>query len=137
MDRIVADFRANSWDAYIDGPVLAVIADTAQGDKDFFDDISIKQENGVLTIESSKDRSYKNKIYIGLPVKNLTAIDITAQAFVTGMNPLQSKELLITMYEECVVNLKSTGKIEIRSIGDIAYSFHKKLPREYMNRPRK
>ena len=108
-----------------------------EGDKDFFDDISIKQENGVLTIESSKDRSYKNKIYIGLPVKNLTAIDITAQAFVTGMNPLQSKELVITMYEECVVNLKSTGKIEIRSIDEIGFSFHKKLPREYMNRPRK
>ncbi len=106
-----------------------------EGNKDFFDEISIKQENGVLTIESSKDRSYKNKIYIGLPVKNLAAIDINAQSFVTGMNALQSKELVITMNEECLVNLQSTGKIEIKTIADIGYSFQKKLPREYMKRP--
>jgi hypothetical protein len=98
-----------------------------------FDDISVKQENGVLTISASKDRSYKNKIYIGLPVKNLTAVDIYAKSFVTGMNTLQSKDLVITMYDECMVNLKSTGNIEIRSSAEIGYNFLKKLPKEYKN----
>lgn len=105
-----------------------------EGDKDYFDDISIKQENGVLTIEAVKDRSYKNKIYIGLPVKNLTAIDIYANTFVTGMNILKSREIVVTLYEECTVNLKSTGKIHIRSGADIGYSFLKQLPKEYKNR---
>jgi hypothetical protein len=105
-----------------------------EGDKDYFDDISIKQENGVLTIEAVKDRSYKNKIYIGLPVKNLTAIDIYANTFVTGMNILKSRETVVTLYEECTVNLKSTGKIHIRSGADIGYSFLKQLPKEYKNR---
>ena len=104
-----------------------------EGDKAYFNDISIKQENGVLTIAANKDRSYKNKIYIGLPVKNLQAVDIYAKSFVTGMNTLQSKDLVITMYEECLVNIKSTGNIEIRSSTDIGYSFLKKLPREYRN----
>lgn len=97
-----------------------------EGDKTFFDDISVKQENGVLTIGASKDRSYKNKIYIGLPVKNLTAVDIYAKSFVTGMNTLQSNALVITMYDECMVNLKSTGNIEIRSSSGIGYNFPKK-----------
>lgn len=105
-----------------------------EGNKDYFDDISIKQENGVLTIEAVKDRSYKNKIYIGLPVKNLTAIDIYANTFVTGMNILKSREIVVTLYEECTVNLKSTGKIHIRSGADIGYSFLKQLPKEYKNR---
>lgn len=104
-----------------------------EGDKSFFDDISVKQENGILTIDASKDRSYRNKIYIGLPVKNLKAVDINAKSFVTGMNTLQSKDLVITMYEECMVNLKSTGNIEIRSSADISYSLLKKLPKEYRN----
>jgi hypothetical protein len=108
-----------------------------EGDKQFFDDISVKQENGVLTVNASKDKSYKNKIYIGLPVKNLTAIDIYAKSFVTGMNTLQSKDLLITLYDDCMVNLKSTGTIEIRSSDDVSYSFLKKLPKEYRNSPRK
>ncbi|HLP38676.1 GIN domain-containing protein [Lacibacter sp.] len=108
-----------------------------EGDKQFFDDISVKQENGVLTVNASKDKSYKNKIYIGLPVKNLTAIDIYAKSFVTGMNTLQSKDLVITMYDDCMVNLKSTGTIEIRSSDDVSYSFLKKLPKEYRNSPRK
>lgn len=104
-----------------------------EGDKSFFNDISVKQENGILTINASKDRSYKNKIYIGLPVKNLQAVDIYAKSFVTGMNTLQSKDLVITMYEECMVNLKSTGTIEIRSSAEIGYNFLKKLPKEYRN----
>ena len=104
-----------------------------EGDKSFFDDISVKQENGVLTIDASKDRSYRNKIYIGLPVKNLAAVDVNAKSFVTGMNTLQSKDLVITMYEECMVNLKSTGNIEIRSSTEIGYNFLKKLPKEYKN----
>ncbi|MEJ8842304.1 DUF2807 domain-containing protein [Lacibacter sp. H375] len=102
-----------------------------EGDKQYFNEISVKQENGVLTIEASKDRSYKNKIYIGLPVKNLAAVDIYAKSFVTGMNTLQSKDLVITLYDECMVNLKSTGTIEIRSSAEIGYNFLKKLPREY------
>lgn len=105
-----------------------------EGDKQYFDDISVKQENGVLTIASSKNKNYKNKIYIGLPVKNLAAVDIYEKSFVTGMNTLQSKDLVITMYNECMVNLKSAGTIEIRSSEDISYSFHKKLPREYRKR---
>ena len=104
-----------------------------EGDKSFFDDISVKQENGVLTIDASKDRSYRNKIYIGLPVKNLAAVDVNAKSFVTGMNTLQSKDLVITMYDECMVNLKSTGNIEIRSSTEIGYNFLKKLPKEYKN----
>ena len=108
-----------------------------EGDKQFFDHISVKQENGVLTIESSKNRSYKNKIYIGLPVKNLAAVDIYAKSFVTGMNTLQSKDLVITMYDDCTVNLKSTGTIDIRSSEDVSLSFLKKLPKEYRNSLRK
>ena len=104
-----------------------------EGDKAYFDDISIKQESGVLTIEASKDRSYKNKIYIGLPVKDLKAVDIYAKSFVTGMNTLQSKDIIITMHEECIVNLKSTGNIELRSSADITYSILKQLPKEYRN----
>jgi hypothetical protein len=101
-----------------------------EGDKQFFDDISVKQENGVLTIASSKNKSYKNKIYIGLPVKDLAAVDIFAKSFVTGMNTLQSKDLVITMYHDCIVNLKSTGTIEIRSSDDVSLSFLKKLPKK-------
>jgi hypothetical protein len=101
-----------------------------EGDKQFFDDIIVKQENGVLTIASSKNKSYKNKIYIGLPVKNLAAVDIFAKSFVTGMNTLQSKDLVITMYHDCIVNLKSTGTIEIRSSDDVSLSFLKKLPKK-------
>lgn len=99
-----------------------------EGDKQYFDDISVKQENGVLTINAGKDRSYKNKIYIGLPVKNLKAVDIYSKSFVTGMNTLQSKDLVITMFTDCTVNLKSTGTIEIRSSEDVSLSFRKKLP---------
>jgi hypothetical protein len=104
-----------------------------EGDKTFFNDIIIKEENGVLTIAANKNRTYKNKIYIGLPVNNLKAVDIYAKSFVTGMNTLQSKEIVITMHEECIVNLKSTGNIEIRSGADISYSILKKLPKEYRN----
>ncbi|HTH31257.1 MAG TPA: DUF2807 domain-containing protein, partial [Lacibacter sp.] len=93
-----------------------------EGDQTLFNDIIVKQENGVLTIAANKNRTYKNKIYIGLPVNNLKAVDIYAKSFVTGMNTLQSKEIVITMHEECIVNLKSTGNIEIRSGADISYS---------------
>jgi Putative auto-transporter adhesin, head GIN domain len=108
-----------------------------EGDKTYFNDITVKQEAGVLTISAAKNKSFKNKIYIGLPVKNLTAIDIYEKSFVTGMNTLQSKDLVINMYNDCMVNLKSTGAIEIRSSEDVSYTFHKKLPREYRNRTRK
>jgi hypothetical protein len=104
-----------------------------EGDQTLFNDIIVKQENGVLTIAANKNRTYKNKIYIGLPVNNLKAVDIYAKSFVTGMNTLQSKEIVITMHEECIVNLKSTGNIEIRSGADISYSILKKLPKEYRN----
>jgi hypothetical protein len=104
-----------------------------EGDQTLFNDIIVKQENGVLTIAANKNRTYKNKIYIGLPVNNLKAVDIYAKSFVTGMNTLQSKEIVITMHEECIVNLKSTGNIENRSGADISYSILKKLPKEYRN----
>jgi hypothetical protein len=104
-----------------------------EGDQTLFNDIIVKQENGVLTIAANKNRTYKNKIYIGLPVNNLKAVDIYAKSFVTGMNTLQSKEIVITMHVECFVNLKSTGNIEIRSGADISYSILKKLPKEYRN----
>ena len=100
-----------------------------EGDKTFFNDITVKQENGVLTIAAGKDRTYKNKIYVGLPVNNLQAIDIYANSFVTGMNTLQSKDILITMYEDCMVNLKSAGTIEIRNSIEMGYGILKKLPR--------
>jgi Putative auto-transporter adhesin, head GIN domain len=105
-----------------------------EGDKTYFDDIQVKQEAGVLTVSANKNKSFKHKIYIGLPVKNLKAIDIYKKSLVTGMNTLQSKDLLINMYTDCMVNLKSTGTIEIRSSDDVSYTFHKKLPREYRNR---
>lgn len=102
-----------------------------EGDASLFSDIAIDQSNRVLTINSNKEKSYRGKIYIGLPVKNLAAVDIYARSFVTGLNALQSKDLVVTMYEECVVNLKSTGYIEIRSGADIDFSFLKSLPKKY------
>jgi hypothetical protein len=62
-------------------------------------------------------------------VNNLQAIDIYANSFVTGMNTLQSKDILITMYEDCMVNLKSAGTIEIRNSIEMGYGILKKLPR--------
>jgi Putative auto-transporter adhesin, head GIN domain len=104
-----------------------------EGDKTYFDEISVKQENGVLTINASKDRNYKNKIFIGLPVKNLAAVDVHSISFVTSMNTLRSKDIVVTLYNECTVNLKSIGNIEIRSSDDIGVNYLKKLPREYRN----
>ncbi|HLO39148.1 MAG TPA: DUF2807 domain-containing protein [Lacibacter sp.] len=104
-----------------------------EGDKTYFDEISVKQENGILTINASKDRNYKNKIYIGLPVKNLTAVDVHSTSFVTSMNTLRSKDLVITLYSESTVNIKSIGNLEIRSGDDIGLNYLKKLPREFRN----
>src|SRR3990167_1810245 len=36
MHRVVADFRADARNAHVDGTVLAVVFDAAQGIKDFF-----------------------------------------------------------------------------------------------------
>nr|WP_294902333.1 DUF2807 domain-containing protein [uncultured Lacibacter sp.] len=104
-----------------------------EGDASLFSDIEIEQRNGVLTINATKEKSYQKKIYIGLPVKNLTAVDIYAKSFVTGLNALQSKDLVVTLYDDCVVNLKSTGSIEIRNGADVELSFLKALPKEYRN----
>ncbi len=104
-----------------------------EGDKDYFDEIFVKQDNGVLTINASKDRNYKNKIYIGLPVKNLAALDVHSASFVTSMNTLRSKDLLITLYSECTVNIKSVGNLEIRSSEDIGLNYLKKSSIEYRN----
>jgi hypothetical protein len=104
-----------------------------EGDKTYFDDITIKQENGTLTINASKDRNYKNKIYIGLPVKNLTAVDVHSTSFVTSMNTLHSKSLVITLYNESMVNIKSIGNLEIRSSEDIGLNYLKKSSIEYRN----
>lgn len=104
-----------------------------EGDKTFFDEISVKEENGTLTINASKDRNYKNKIFIGLPVKNLAAVDVHSTSFITSMNTLCSKDIVVTLYNECVINLKSVGNIEIRSSEDIGLNYLRKLPREYRN----
>ncbi len=104
-----------------------------EGDKTYFDEIFVKQENGVLTINTRKGRNYKNKIYIGLPVKNLVAVDVHSTSFVTSMNTLYSKDLLITLYSECTVNIKSVGNLEIRSSEDIGLNYLKKSAIEYRN----
>jgi hypothetical protein len=104
-----------------------------EGDKTYFNEITVKQENGVLTINASKDRNYKNKIYIGLPVKDLASVDVRSASFVTSMNTLHSKDLVITLYGESMVNIKSIGNLIIRSSDDIGLNYLKKSTKQYRN----
>lgn len=104
-----------------------------EGDPTYFDEITVTEKEGVLTIAATKDRTYKKRIYIGLPVQQLKEVEINAASFVLGMNTLRSSNLIVKMNYDCIVSLKSTGPIELKTNTETSYTQFKELPRQYRN----
>jgi len=77
-----------------------------EGDSSYFHEITLTEKDGVLSISGVKDRSYKKRIYIGLPVQYLRELEVNADAFVVGMNTIKSSELSVTVNQHGRVSIK-------------------------------
>jgi hypothetical protein len=87
-----------------------------EGDSAYFAEITLTEKEGVLTISGLKDRNYKKRIFIGLPVQQLKEVEVNAEGFVLGMNTLQSDDLSVILNQRGKVSLKTTGSIKVAKL---------------------
>lgn len=77
-----------------------------EGDSAYFHEITLTEKDGVLSISGVKDRNYKKRIYIGLPVQYLKELEVNAAALVVGMNTIKSSDLSVTVNQQGRVSIK-------------------------------
>jgi hypothetical protein len=94
-----------------------------EGDKTLLDDIRVTVVNGELIVSSAKAKHYSNRVSIGIPVKQLSRLEINANANVSTLNELDSKSLEVRVNSDCRFNIKTNGKIEFTSPDDIDVNY--------------
>jgi Putative auto-transporter adhesin, head GIN domain len=110
----ISSFRKIVVNAHID--VVLVQNDTLkkayiEGEEALVPEISVTVSQGVMTIASGREISYRGKVQITVPVKELSALDINADAGIVSFAPLQTAKLMVNVNGYCDLHLKSTGKV--------------------------
>lgn len=113
-EMAVSSFQKLVVNANVD--VVLVQNDTlrkayVEGDPQLVPEISVTVSNGVMTIASRKQITYRGKVQVNVTVKELSAIEINADAGVVTFDPLHSPKLSVSVNGYCDLHLKSTGKI--------------------------
>ena len=114
----VSSFQKIVVNAHID--VVLVQNDTLkkayiEGDENLVPEVSITVINGVMTVASRRQVSYRGKVQVTIAVKALTKLEINADAGVVSFSPLHSPKIAVDINGYCDLHLKSTGKIYIRA----------------------
>jgi len=110
----VSSFERIAVNANID--VVLVQNDTLkkgyiEGDENYVSQVSVTVNNGTLTISAREHKSYRGKVQVTIAVKNLSELEINADAGVASFDTLRSPKLFVSINGLCDVHLKSTGKI--------------------------
>lgn len=82
-----------------------------EGDERMVPQISLTVNKGILTISSRGQASYRGKVQVTIPVKQLSTLEINADAGVVTFAPLHTPKLQVSINGICDLHLKSTGKI--------------------------
>ncbi len=114
----VSSFQKIVVNAHID--VVLVQNDTLkkayiEGDENLVPEVSITVSNGVMTVASRRQVSYRGKVQVTIAVKELTKLEINADAGVVSFSPLHSPKIAVDINGYCDLHLKSTGKIYVRA----------------------
>ena len=114
----VSNFQKIVVNAHID--VVLVQNDTLkkayiEGDENLVPEVSITVSNGVMTVASRRQVSYRGKVQVTIAIKALTKLEINADAGVVSFSPLHSPRITVDINGYCDLHLKSTGKIYVRA----------------------
>ena len=96
-----------------------------EGDEDMVPEVSITVSNGVMTIASRRQVSYRGKVQVTIAVKELTTLEINADAGVVSFSPLHSPKIMVDINGICDLHLKSTGKIFVKAAEGYDIKYHR------------
>jgi hypothetical protein len=83
-----------------------------EGDEQLVPQIAVTIVNGIMTISSRGNNSwYKGKVQVTVAVKELSKLEVNANATISTRNALHSAKLLVTVNGDCDVHVTSTGKV--------------------------
>jgi hypothetical protein len=110
----VSPFTKIVVNAHID--VVLVQNDTLkkafiEGDEVLVPEIAVTVSNGVLTIASRRQISYRGKVQVTIAVNELSKLEINADAGIVSQAPLHSPKIAVNINGYCDIRLKSTGEI--------------------------
>lgn len=93
-----------------------------EGDEQLVPQIALTVSKGVLTIASREHSSYRGKVQVTIAVKQLSSLEVNADAGVVTFDALHSPKLQVSINGVCDLHLKSNGKI----LFDAEEGFHLK-----------
>ena len=79
--------------------------------------VSITEANGVLTI--NRKRSFGKRIQVIIPVKGLHMIEAGGSSTISGINRIESPELLLLVNESCRIQLRTSGTVSVMEGKDV------------------
>jgi hypothetical protein len=82
-----------------------------EGDENLMQEIITKQDGNTLTISAAKNVSYRGKVLVTVPVKQLRELVVNSNSEVASLNVLLSPSLAVLIAADCRIRLKSLGKI--------------------------
>jgi hypothetical protein len=82
-----------------------------EGDERLVPEIAVTVSNGILTIASRRQISYRSKVQVTIAVKELSKLEINADAGIVSLAPLHSPKISLNANGYCDIHLKSTGEI--------------------------
>ena len=123
----VSSFQKIVVNAHID--VVLVQNDTLkkayiEGDENLVPEVSITVSNGVMTIASRRQVSYRGKVQVTIAVKELATLEINADAGVVSFSPLHSRKIMVDINGVCDLHLKSNGKIFVKAAEGYDIKYH-------------
>jgi hypothetical protein len=90
------------------------------GDAVFMQLVSVKQTNGVLVINTKRDRNFKGRGIVYVPASSLENVRINGSADIKSSGILDIPNLAISINGDCRVHIFTTGKVSPESS---AYEF--------------
>ena len=88
------------------------------GEKQDVENVHLKISNGVLTITSTSGELSKDKVAVFIPSKNLGRVYIHGSSIISSMDILSNKMLDVTINGEGVSQIKTTGGLNVNTVGD-------------------
>lgn len=97
---------------------------TVEGNAAYVNDVVITNKNGILSVNSN-DWHTAQKIIVYVPVKKLSALEITGFAKVMAADIIDTPALNVLINGNCMLGLQTTGHITLQHPEDIEFTFEK------------
>jgi hypothetical protein len=104
------------------------------GNENYFDDITLKIEDGELKVSARRNLNYKSKITVEIHVNGLQKLSVQKEALVFTSNTLRSGPITVILKGGSKASLKAEGNIYVSADDETELVFEKKTSGVVVNR---